>query len=157
MSKKLTKGEFIKKARDKHGDKYDYTNVKYDNAHTKVCIICKEHGEFWQQPNSHLNGNGCPKCGGTGRLTKETFIKKANEVHDGKYDYTKVHYVNSKTKVCIICNKPNHGEFWQVANEHLKGHGCPKCGVENGREKRTSKKKNLLERLVLFMGINMIT
>ena len=32
------------------------------NAHTKVCIICPEHGEFWQTPNKHLLGHKCPKC-----------------------------------------------------------------------------------------------
>ena len=53
---------FIKKYRKIHGDKYDYSKVDYINNHTKVCIICPEHGEFWQVPNNHLNGYGCPKC-----------------------------------------------------------------------------------------------
>ncbi len=60
--KKLTTEEFIKKAREVHGDRYDYSKVEYVNASTKVCIICKEHGEFWQKPSPHTAGHGCAKC-----------------------------------------------------------------------------------------------
>ena len=129
-----SKEEFIEKARKVHSNKYDYSKVEYVNANTKVCIICSkpEHGEFWQAPHAHLQGCGCPKCKGEAtskrcRLSKEEFIKKALEVHKGKYDYSKVSYVNSVTKVCIICSKPDHGEFWQAPHDHLEGHGCPKC------------------------------
>ena len=59
---KLTTDEFIKKAQAVHGDRYDYSKVKYVNAATKVCIICKEHGEFWQKPSHHTDGHGCTKC-----------------------------------------------------------------------------------------------
>ena len=59
---KLTTEEFIVKAKAVHGDRYDYSKVKYVNAATKVCIICKEHGEFWQKPSHHTNGHGCTKC-----------------------------------------------------------------------------------------------
>ena len=128
--KHSTTEEFIKKARKIHGDKYDYSKVVYVNNKTKVCIICPEHGEFWQVPSSHLNGNRCPKCakkgsGERGKLILEEFIKKAIKVHGDKYDYSKVEYVNNHTKVCIIC--PIHGEFWQMPQNHIKGQGCPKC------------------------------
>ena len=56
MRKKTTK-EFIESAKNIHGDKYDYSKVEYVNNSTKVCIICPEHGEFWQTPNNHVNGN----------------------------------------------------------------------------------------------------
>ena len=129
-----TKEEFIKKANEVHDGKYDYNNVKYNGSHTKVCIKCSKHGEFWQAPDDHTNGQGCPKCGVENRSekqtsTKEEFIKKANEVHDGKYDYNKVNYVNSATKVCIIC--PEHGEFWQRPSHHTRGVGCPKCNLSH--------------------------
>lgn len=61
---KLTTEEFINKAKGIHGDRYDYSKVNYVNRHTEVCIICPECGEFQQTPNSHLAGNGCPKCKG---------------------------------------------------------------------------------------------
>ena len=62
MSQKLTTEEFIKKAREVHGDKYDYSNVEYVDAKTNVCIICKQHGVFWQRPSHHTAGRGCKKC-----------------------------------------------------------------------------------------------
>jgi len=116
--------EFIARAREVHGNKYDYSKVEYKNSTTKVCIICPEHGEFWQTPKEHLNNHSCPKCVGRNRTT-EDFIKEARKIHGNKYDYSKVEYVNNRTKVCIIC--PEHGEFWQKAEVHLRGSGCPNC------------------------------
>ena len=129
--------DFIKKSIIKHNHKYDYSKVDYKNSHTKVCIICPKHGEFWQTPTNHLSGNGCPKC--KFEKLKELFTSNNNEftekskkIHDNQYDYSKVDYKNSHTKVCIIC--PKHGEFWQIPNNHLKGETCPKCakvGISN--------------------------
>ena len=131
------KEDFIKKGNEKHHDKYNYSKVNYVNTHTKVCIICLKHGEFWQTPNNHLRGKGCTKCGGTCVLTKEEFIKKACETHGNKYDYSKVDYVNANTKVCIIC--PEHGEFLQTPDNHTQGQGCPKCGqIARSNSKRSS-------------------
>lgn len=102
---------FIKRAREVHGNKYDYSKVEYINAKTKVCIICPEHGEFWQKPSDHLNGCGCKKCaykrndGFSKRKKLEQFIIDAKYIHGDKYDYSKVEYINAKTKVCIICPK----------------------------------------------------
>ena len=126
---KKTLEQFIEEARKIHGDKFDYNKVVYDGEDVKVCIICPEHGEFWQKPGIHLRGYGCPICGGSKRLTNEEFIKKAKLVHEDKYDYSKVNYINTSTKVCIIC--PEHGEFWQTPNNHLFGAGCPTCPESN--------------------------
>lgn len=62
MGKKLTTEDFIKKATDVHSNRYDYSNTSYINTHTKVCIICPEHGEFYQTPHCHMYGQGCPDC-----------------------------------------------------------------------------------------------
>ena len=127
--KKMTTEEFIARAKEIHGDKYDYSKVIYEFAVKKVCIVCSEHGEFWQTPSSHLGGCGCPKCKKTKKkMTTEEYIAKAREVHGNKYDYTKVTYKGWEDKVCIIC--PEHGEFFQRAGGHLNGKGCPKCNVE---------------------------
>ena len=129
--KKLTTEDFIKKAKDVHGNKFDYSKVVYKGNEEPVCIICPKHGEFWQTPHAHLSGCDCPKCRYTnawdsrGRITNEQFIKKAIKVHGDKYDYSKVIYKNTRTKICIIC--PKHGEFWQTPSQHLKGDGCPIC------------------------------
>ena len=121
---------FIKEAKMIHGNKYDYSKVIYKNNKTNICIICPKHGEFWQRPDKHLNGQGCSKCATEiihkkQRLTTKGFIIKSIEIHGEKYDYSKVNYFNSSTKVCIIC--PIHGEFWQRPTDHLKGCGCWKC------------------------------
>ena len=131
--KRLTNEEFVKKAKEVHGDKYDYSKVEYINRNTKVCIICPIHGEFWQTPDNHFKGQKCPLCaniirGDTFRNNKDDFIKKAKEVHGNEYDYSKVNYINNRTKVCIIC--PKHGEFWQIPYSHLKGFGCKLCNGE---------------------------
>ena len=58
-----TTEQFIRDARDIHGDKYDYSNVNYVNACTKVRIICNNHGSFLQSPSKHINSKcGCPEC-----------------------------------------------------------------------------------------------
>lgn len=106
--------EFIESAKNIHGNKYDYSKVEYKRNDKKVCIICSKHGEFWQTPKSHLRGAGCPKCyeerrGENRQYSLEDFIAKAKSVHGDKYDYLKVDYIDSKTKVCIICKE--HGEF----------------------------------------------
>ena len=123
------KDEFINESIGIHGNKYIYTKVEYTNSHTKVCIICPEHGEFWQTPTNHLSGNGCPKCAAE-KLSKmfssniNEFSKKAAIVHHNKFIYGD-YYVNSSTPIPIIC--PIHGEFYQLPHNHLQGKGCPKC------------------------------
>ncbi len=127
---KLTKKEFIEKAQKIHGKKYNYEKVKYINNHTKVCIICPIHGEFWQTANSHMAGQNCPICSrlnGTKALMNDLnyFITKAKQIHGNKYDYSKSVYIKASKKIKIIC--PIHGEFWQIADAHLTGKGCRLC------------------------------
>lgn len=62
------------------------------------------------------------------KLTLQTFIERANKVHNNFYDYTKSVYKNYNTFVTIVC--PIHGEFQQRPNNHINNQGCPKCGIE---------------------------
>ena len=142
--KKLTTEQFIEKARKIHGNKYDYSKVEYKNNRTKVCIICPEHGEFWQVPNAHLSGCGCKKCAGNEKYTTIEFIEQARKIHGDKYDYSKVEYNGANKKVCIIC--PEHGIFWQKPSSHLLGCGCPKCGNEKCAEKNASDVNEFIEK-----------
>lgn len=120
-----TNESFISEAKLIHGDKFDYSKVNYINSKTKVCIICPEHGEFWQTPNKHINGKqGCPKCSGKNKTTDD-IIQQFKKIHKDDYVYDNVKYINNRTKVCIIC--PEHGEFWQTPDKHLQGEGCPIC------------------------------
>lgn len=143
--------EFIERAKKVHGNKYDYSKVEYINTTSKVCIICPKHGEFWQSPNHHLNGNNCPKCAHQSYLhTTESFIDEAKKVHGDKYDYSKVEYVNSHTKVCIIC--PIHGEFWQLPTNHLRGRGCAKCKAKATSDRQTSSRDEFIRKANIIHG-----
>lgn len=115
---------FLQEADRVHQGKYLYDKVEYKNAQTKICIICSIHGEFWQTPNKHLRGQGCPKCSGRNKITCD-IIKEFQMVHGESYDYSEVEYLNAKTKVKILC--PKHGYFLQTPNKHLLGQGCPLC------------------------------
>jgi hypothetical protein len=132
---RFTLEQFIEKAKKTHGNKYDYSLVKYENVDTTVMIICKIHDEkFEQTPYIHINlGCGCKKCGiktrtDKQRFTKEQFIEKAKKTHGDNYDYSFVEYVNDSTKVIIICKI--HGQFNQSPNNHYKK-GCRNCGIES--------------------------
>lgn len=126
MSKRLTTTEFIEKSRKIHGDKYNYSKSIYGKSNRKkITIICPIHGEFYQTPDKHLSGRGCNKCGGSNRLDKNTFIKRAKEIHGNKYCYNKSHYVNNITPLKIVCKI--HGEFLQTPGNHLSGQNCGKC------------------------------
>lgn len=132
---RLSTEEFIEKAKQVHGDRYDYSKVEYRTAKIKIQIGCYKHGWFWQKPNNHLYGQNCPECGKESciqshTLSTEEFIQRARGVHGDKYNYSKANYINSQTKICIIC--PIHGEFEQIANNHIKGAGCPKCSQSQG-------------------------
>lgn len=127
----LTTEEVVALFKKVHGDKYDYSKVKFDKMHTKVCIICPEHGEFWQTPSKHAMGQGCPECAlakrsARKRLTTKEFIEKAIKIHGNEYVYDKTEYTGTYDSVIITCKK--HGDFSQRANDHLNGHGCPICG-----------------------------
>ena len=119
---------FILKARKIHGEKYQYDLSTYKNNKIPIRIICPEHGEFWQAIGDHLKGYGCSKCSRKYKPTTEEWIKKVAPIYNYKYDYSKVKYIDNKTPVTVIC--PDHGEFYPIPNNHLKGvSGCPKCSA----------------------------
>ena len=128
-----TTEDIVERFKNVHGDKYDYTRVRFVKTTVKVPIVCYDHGVFWQEPHAHLKGQGCPICGINKRANNKTntveyFITKAKEKYGDKYDYSLVEYVNNKTKVKIIC--PEHGIFEIMPCGHIgaNGRGCPKCG-----------------------------
>jgi hypothetical protein len=119
---------FPQKAKEVHGDRYDYSKVDYQDYMTRVTIICKTHGEFTQAPRKHLEGSGCQKCGvesQDSKLNTEKFLERAREIHGDRYDYAQTRFVNSQTKLTITCRQ--HGNFDQLPHNHMKGVGCKKC------------------------------
>lgn len=151
MYKRVTTEEFIEKVKLIHGeDKYDYSETVYINYRTKVKIFCNSCQKFFEQrPDSHYVG-GCKDCGRINQiknrsLGKDEFIKRANEKHQGKYDYSLVEYVNSSTYVNIIC--PKHGIFFQSARNHLQWSVCPYCP-----SKAKSNTEKFIENAILKHG-----
>ena len=132
-----TTPQFVEEAQRVHGEKFDYSEVEYVNTHTPVKIKCRQCGVvFMQEPASHLAGCGCPKCSKKKtdrKMSQETFITRARNVHGDKYDYSKTVYQDMRSKILIVC--PRHGEFWQRAQSHILGNGCPECKHEKHIER----------------------
>lgn len=127
------KASFIASAKLIHGDRYNYTEVKYVSSIKKVSIFCDLHGVFSQTPGHHIAGQGCNNCAlEKVALTKERFICESRIVHSNKgmvYCYDRVEHVMSENNVELGC--PIHGYFFQKASDHLGGRGCPKCSGQN--------------------------
>lgn len=136
--------EFIDKSKNLHGDDYNYDNVDYVNNSTKVSIHCNKCGDdFLQIPNSHLNGNGCPRCAYRKQIETKSkrydFINKAKNTHknikgEPLYDYSKSVYKNMNTPLTIICKKCGK-EFLQKPRYHLNGSGCINCYKSRSEKK----------------------
>ena len=151
----FTKEEFIQKAKEIHGNKYDYSQVNYINSQTKItlkCNICEN--TFEQLANGHLQGRGCKQCackliGDKSRKTNDQFILEAENIHKDEnnipiYDYSMVEYKTCHKKVIIICKI--HGQFEQCPSHHLSGRGCINCGIINGAKKQTFTKEEFIQK-----------
>lgn len=149
---KLTTEDFIKRAIEIHGDKYDYSQVNFINSNTKVSIICKIHGEFLQKASSHINQKaGCPKCGNNLKKTLVEFIEEANKIHNNRYDYSLVNYINKKTNIKIICKI--HGVFLQTPGSHIaQKSNCPKCNFEITRIRLTKTNEQFIKEAIKIHG-----
>ncbi len=149
MPAKLTTEIFIQKAQEIHGDLYDYSQTVYVNGATKVKINCHTHGEFEQRSDSHLSARGCPVCAYESKSKTQSakarseFVQKSQEIHNNKYAYELVDYVNAHIKVEITC--PIHGSWGQTPRNHLSGRGCPHCANEASGYTRTKFKDKCIK------------
>ena len=144
------KEDFVSKAIQIHGNKYDYSLAVYKNCDTKIKISCPKHGVFKQCSSNHLSGHGCPKCfteaNSQGRLHKEIFVSRATKIHGNKYDYSLVRYKKVFDRIKIIC--PKHGVFKQAVYSHLKGSGCQKCAIESTKSKNASNREEFIKKAI---------
>ena len=124
------KNDFFKKAKDVHGDRYDYSKVKYIAMISKIQLNCKEHGNFSIVAKTHLSSEGyCPKCKNRDKV--EDFKYKAKSVHGELYDYSKIKKYSKKVE--IVCKK--HGSFIQCSSKHITCQsGCPRCNNSKGEK-----------------------
>ena len=135
----ITNDNFVKRAKEIHGNKYDYSQTNYTDSRIKVSIICKDCGTmFWQLPHNHLSGRGCPNCGYKKisvkvSKPKEQFLLDCKRILGDGYSYDKTKYIGSNEKVCITCK--SHGDFWKFPQQVYNGSGCPVCKKEQRQEK----------------------
>lgn len=132
----MNRQDFVTKVNTKHNNLYNYFNLP-DNIMSKdnITLVCRIHGKVKVQASNHIQGRGCKKCGNSRRLdrpqqtkclTFEQYKVKANSKHKNAYTYISSTYKSTKEKLTIVCAE--HGEFTQLASNHLSGKGCPYCG-----------------------------
>ena len=165
QAKRLTTEEFIKRAREIYGDRFDYSKTEYVNARVKLIITCKEHGDFTILPQHHLKNEGsgrtgCSECGkraiNTNRkLTQEQFLERVKDIKGISFDKTV--YIDKRKKVIVTCKI--HGDYKTSAEVLLKGCGCPKCVSSVGEDKIGVILKNMNVEIIqqkVFKGLRYV-
>jgi hypothetical protein len=132
-----TKDQVLRKFKEVHGNRYDYSISDIKRTHDNIMILCREHGVFSQAIGMHKSGQGCPECGKISSIKSRSINidelkKNINDTHQGKYKkYDYSGFKNGRSKIKIFCD--NHGWFEQEAAIHAKGRGCQKCARESSR------------------------
>ena len=149
---RLYKDVAIEELNKIHNNRYDYSLIPSEfSPNDTIPIICSVHGVFHQRFDIHKKKHNCPKCAGVLRGSKTTtrfkeeykikFPEKSSNIHNNKYDYSLVEYVNNVTPVYIIC--PIHGVFTQTPRDHIQGCGCQMCASNSS----TSKEEKIIKEL----------
>lgn len=153
---KGTTESFVAKARSIHGAKFDYSCTVYAGCAQKLVVVCPTHGEVHILPHNHLKGDG--GCSGCKRekiraarsLTTEDFLRRAAEIHKGRYTYVVEGKIKSNERVKAVC--PEHGEFEQFVSAHLRGAGCRKCASARASKAYTESTEHFVRRAVSVHG-----
>ncbi len=143
--------EFIERAKNTHGDKYNYSLTKYTNMRNKVKIICPLHGEFLQTASEHVKSSGCPNCKESKgeKIIKKFLIKnKIDFIPQYKFDKCRNKNVLSfdfylpKYNTCIEYNGIQHYKFStflhktqeafenQIKNDEIKMKYCETNNID---------------------------
>lgn len=144
---KLSEEEVLQEFKEKHGNAFDYSRVKYVDGNTPVEIYCKKHDfTFYPTPKSHKNGSKCKHCGREEQIKKarkevEKFKEQIIEIYGDKYNLDLIDYKNTKTPVIIGC--PIHGEKTRKPCDILQGIACDEC--DKKKTKSTDKELFILE------------
>jgi very-short-patch-repair endonuclease len=148
MPKIITQEEFLRRAEETWGDRYDYSNSVYKGSHIKLEVVCGLHGKFETTLSGHISRkNGCPKCGDALAAKKrayniEHFVERSRDIFGNLYDYSESVYINNHTKIKIRCKI--HGIWETSPHTHTSmKHGCPFCGhiVASGKRTTSSAKE----------------
>lgn len=159
-SNKITKEEFIQRAEEKFGERFDYSNLEYKGYEEKTTFVCRLHTKFVTSPFLHLLAldGGCPECRQyraehmNSAMTTEEYIEQAKIVHGETYDYTPTDYRSYKKMIRIRCKKHDY-VFQLLPKTHLHGVGCPICEQEYLMEYEQRKQEILEKRKVKWERI----
>jgi len=138
-SRKSTLDKFTRKSVEVHGPKYDYSKVLYEEAKTPVEIVCKQHGSFFQTPNNHMRGQGCPSCQKNGyrpNLPGKFYVLKSNNL-------VKIGITNRKAALRLSSINRSSGLTFEVVRELSFEDGRIALDIENTllKELRTTYKQ----------------
>lgn len=148
---KQTTETFIKKAKEKWGDKYSYDNVVYIDCKKHVLITCKTHGDFPITPDNFIRGKECPKCKGTYKRTKDEFVEEANKIWGDKFDFSESNYTRMNSSIIARCVE--HGYFKTLPVQVLKGVcSCKKCTKIKAIETNTTPFREIVEKAKYIHG-----
>lgn len=150
MSKFLNTELYLATVDAEHRAKHDYSKTVYVNAKTKIEIVCPKHSSFWQMPTSHRSGCGCPTCAAEEASlsqlgTAADFKDKVDNFWGLEYDYSIADYKGYHKHLTVICHK--HGPFSVTPANHLKGRGCPCCGLLKRAESRLRGREDILKQV----------
>lgn len=159
---------FLQRAIEKHGNKFDYSQVEYVTAKVKVKIICPDHGEFWIKPDKHLskNSKGCQQCWADIRdimikkvhkERKETgkpplkqitpssiFLERAKDRFGDRFEYNLENYNGlAGNQITVTCSL--HGTFTMQPRSHLLSNGCKECGKVKFQEVMTQPYEDVIQ------------
>lgn len=153
MGAKITKQEFVDRARLIHGNKYEYSG-EYLGSSVKMEIVCNIHGSYMQVPYSHLSGSGCYQCsifnrGLKRKKTHQQFVDEANAIHNYRYQYIG-EYMGALSTQEFLCKI--HGSFFQTPSDHLNSNGCAKCSHSSGGLKRKKTQQQFIDQCSLVHG-----
>lgn len=151
---KTTLEDFVNRAREIHGDAYDYGNVDLIGSLAKVSIYCNTCREYFlQRPSDHYKA-GCKKCAiaKTAEISfkraKNAFVSRSKDRHGDKFDYSKTDYTGVKNKVILKCNI-HDVEFSTWPATHLKNKGgCPVCAIKSGTAHAVKRKEKCIETFI---------
>lgn len=144
--------QFFIRAKEKHGERFDYTKSVFTGLLEKIVITCRIHGDFTQTAKRHLLDAGCKKCANEKqskmmiesnadrRMTTDEFIRRCVEIHGDEYEYSKTVFTGYKNKIIVTCKI--HGDFEQMAGNHLRGCRCDSCAQKNRRVGSVSKQES---------------
>jgi hypothetical protein len=163
MGKPCTTEHFIKRAREVHGDTYDYSKSNYKKTSEPLIITCKKHGDFKQRPHDHYAGQICRKChvdSVKGFRSKERQLaNKNNEMfYSGKpcqkgHDGTRY----TKNNACVTCNREALSES-NKKNDHIRRERCKTaniCKDNKDIQSQLSKIHSVKKEMVNTFGIDL--